>query len=422
MRTMVRRSGRLTVLCVGVLVAALAVPALAGFSGTELYIPFISRAPGAFGSLWYSTVWIYNPNPSSVSVDLYFLERGPNNTAVTPITVVIGQGETKMYENIVESLAGKTNWNGALRIKCTSKVIASARVFAKASSGAPASQTFGQDFAAVPVSFAIGNGETSVVLGGYQTFPDASSIARFNLGCVEVTGHSVTVRWTVYDSLGVEKDHYDKGVSAFSQAQGAYKDYFTPPPDPAPSLTNARITAKVISGTGKVICYGSMVTNDTTGTPPVQDPTTFEMQYPDSALTTPHLTGLFHGAVWSTDGLVVEGGVETTLSDLGLVSYSGSAGLQCGSDLYTLDFADTPASAIAIDGSGNFTASITIGYEDGGATVFTTTWTLAGNRDKDGILTGTLRSDTTGGTGDWASCNGTNVVRNWRAGWTENPG
>jgi hypothetical protein len=103
------------------------------------------------------------------------------------------------------------------------------------------------------------------------------------------------------------------------------------------------------------------------------------------------------------------------------VSYSGSAGLQCGDALYTLDLADTPASPLTIDGSGNFTANLTIGYEDSGATVFTTTWTLAGNIDSFGILTGTLRSDTSGGAGDWAACNGTNVVRNWRAGWTKNP-
>jgi hypothetical protein len=416
MRTKARRSATLTVLGVGVLVAVLAAPAFAGFAGTDLFIPFVSRAPGAFGSLWYSTVWIYNPNDASVSVELYYLERNLTNTGVTPVVVTIGAGETKLYENIVESLFGKSNSNGAMRIKCTSKVVASARVFAKASASAPANQTFGQDFAAVPASFAIGLDQSTEILGGYQTVPDATSLARFNFGCVETTGKTVTVRWTAYDELGVEKAFFDKKVNPLSQAQGAFKDYFV-----GLSLTNARIKAKVISGTGKVICYGSLVNNDTKGTPPVQDPTTFEAQYPESALTTPHLTGLFHGAVWSYDGLVVEGGAELTLSDLGLVSYSGSAGLQCGSNLYTLDFADTPASPIAIDGSGNFTASIVIGYEDGGATVFTTTWTLVGNRDKDGILTGTLRSDTTGGTGDWASCNGTDIVRNWRAGWTENP-
>jgi hypothetical protein len=164
-----------------------------------------------------------------------------------------------------------------------------------------------------------------------------------------------------------------------------------------------------------------VITNDKTTPKPVQDPTTFEMTYPDSALTTPNLEGLFHGAVWSTDGLVVEGGVELEIGDLGIVAYQGSAGLQCGSALYTLDLSDTPATPLAIAANGTFTGSVVIAYEDGGATVFTTTWTLAGTRDENGIVTGTLRSDTTGGAGDWAACNGTNVVRNYRAAWTKNP-
>jgi len=164
-----------------------------------------------------------------------------------------------------------------------------------------------------------------------------------------------------------------------------------------------------------------MITNDKTLPKPVQDPTTFEAIYPEGALSAANLTGLFHGAVWSTDGLVVEGGVELEIDDTGLVSYQGSGGLECGDDLYTLDFADVPVDAVEIDDEGDFTTSVIIAYEDEGATVFTTTWTLVGNRDENGILTGTLRSDTTGGTGDWAACNGTNIVRDWRAAWTQNP-
>ena len=391
--------------------------ALAGFSGTDLFIPFVGRGPGAYPSNWFTTVWIYNPNASSVSVDIILLERNKNNVTTAPpkVTVTIAAGETKLYENIVEDTFGKQVY-GALRITSTEKVLASSRTFSKESAAAPLDQSFGQDFAGVPASFAIGLNETAEILGGYQTLPDASSKQRTNMGCVETTGKSVTVRWSARNEAGAELDTFDKAVLPLSQVQGAYKDYFT-----ATSLTNTRISAKVISGQGEVICYGSVITNDKTLPKPVQDPTTFEMQYPDSALTTPNLTGLFHGAVWSTDGLVVEGGLELEIGDLGVVSYAGAAGLECGADLYTLDLSDVPASPLAIETDGDFTGSVVIAYEDGGATVFTTTWTLAGNRDENGIVTGTLRSDTTGGAGDWAACNGANVVRAFRAGWTENP-
>jgi hypothetical protein len=391
--------------------------ALAGFSGTDLFIPFVGRGPGVYPSNWFTTVWIYNPSASSVSVDITLLERNKNNVTTAPpkVTVTIAAGETKLYENIVEDTFGKQVY-AALRIQSTEKVVATSRTFSKESASSPLNQSFGQDFAAVPASFAIGLSESAEILGGYQTVPAASSEARFNIGCVETKGATTTVRWTARDALGAEQDTFDKAVPPLSQVQGAFKDYF-----PAVSLTNSRLSASVISGGGAVICYGSMITNDSTLPKPVQDPTTFDMQYPDSALTTPNLTGLFHGAVWSTDGLVVEGGLELEIGDLGVVSYAGAAGLECGADLYTLDLSDVPASPLAIETDGDFTGSVVIAYEDGGATVFTTTWTLAGNRDENGIVTGTLRSDTTGGAGDWAACNGANVVRAFRAGWTENP-
>jgi hypothetical protein len=411
------RNCRLAVL--GALVAGAAIlmssaPALAGFAGTDLFIPFAGRATGQLGSNWYTTVWIYNPNNSIASVEVYFLPRGFDNRGAVPVIKSVAAGETLMIENIVETEFGKTAY-GALRLKSDLNVVASARVYSKAPS-APISQSFGQDFAAVPPSFAIGLGESTQVLGGYQTVPTNTSQLRYNFGCVEVTGATVRVKWTARDANGVQLGTpLERNVKQYDQLQGAFKDYF-----PGISTTNARVTAEVISGAGKVIVYGSAVTNDIPNLV-MQDPTTFESIYPPSALTSPHLTGLFHGAVWSTDGLVVEGGIELEISSLGVVSYSGSAGLQCGDDLYTLDLADTPASALALDADGDFTGSIVIAYEDGGATVFTTTWTLNGNRDEDGIVTGTLLSTTTGGTGDWATCNGASISRAWRAGWTKNP-
>ena len=392
-------------------------PALAGFAGTDLFIPFVGRGPGAYPSNWFTTLWVYNPNGAAVSVDIYFLERNKNNFSTPPpvITVSIAAGETKIYENIVETTFGKQAY-GALRITSTENVVATSRTYSKETAGSPLDQSFGQDFAAVPASFAIKLGESTDIIGGYQTVPDTTSQQRTNFGCIETLGKQVTVKWVARNAAGVQQAEFNKVVLPLGQVQGAYKDYF-----PTTSLTNTRISATVTVGTGAVICYGSVITNDKTLPKPVQDPTTYEMQYPASALTTPNLTGLFHGAVWSTDGLVVEGGLELEISDLGVLSYSGSAGLQCGDALYTLDFADTPAAALAMDGDGDFTGSIVIAYEDGGATVFTTTWTLVGNRDENGIITGTLRSDTTGGAGDWAACNGANVVRNLRAAWTENP-
>ena len=260
--------------------AVVATPALAGFAGTDLFIPMAGRGAGAYPSNWFTTLWVYNPNASAVSVDISFLERQKNNVTTAPpkVTVSLAAGETALLENIVEDTFGKQVF-GALRVQCAEKVVASVRLLSKESASAPLNQSFGQDFAAVPATFAIGLNESTEILGGYQTQPDATSEARFNIGCVETTGKQVTVRWSARDETGAEQDTYDKSVPPLSQVQGAFKDYF-----PAVSLTNSRLTASVISGTGEVICYGSMITNDKTLPKPVQDPTTFEMVYPDELL------------------------------------------------------------------------------------------------------------------------------------------
>src|SRR5512137_2505531 len=119
-----------------VLFVTLASAALAGFAGTDLFIPMAGRGIGAYPSNWFTTVYLYNPNPTAVSVDLTFLERNKDNVAVSPprITDTLAAGETKVYENIVVTTFGKAGTvYGAVRVQCASKVVATARVFSKES-------------------------------------------------------------------------------------------------------------------------------------------------------------------------------------------------------------------------------------------------------------------------------------------------
>ncbi len=275
-----RHTGALLAIVLSLLAAT---PILAGFAGTDLFIPMAGRGVGAYPSNWFTTVYLYNPNATAVSVDLTFLERNKDNVATSPpkVTDTLAPGETRIFENIVETTFGRTGTvYGAVRIQCGEKVVASARVFSKESESAPLTQSFGQDFAATPASFAIGLNESSEILGGYTTQPYQDSEARYNLGCVETTGvGSATVRWIARDAAGAEQKHYDRVVPRLAQTQGVFHDYFTDV-----ELTNARISANVIAGAGKVICYGSLVTNDKTFPKPVQDPTTFEMVYPEKLL------------------------------------------------------------------------------------------------------------------------------------------
>ncbi|MGD1149297.1 MAG: hypothetical protein ABR961_15255, partial [Thermoanaerobaculaceae bacterium] len=49
-------------------VCALAAPALANFSGTDVFIPSLGLGPGASNSQWNACIWVHNPNSSPVNV------------------------------------------------------------------------------------------------------------------------------------------------------------------------------------------------------------------------------------------------------------------------------------------------------------------------------------------------------------------
>jgi hypothetical protein len=195
----------------------------------------------------------------------------------------VGPGATEKLENVVEAYFHEQAF-GALRVTCaTEKLVVTSRVYSQAA-GEGESDSVGQDFAGVPASFAIGVGEKSQILGGYQTVPTAGSEHRYNFGVVETTGQSATVRFRALDANGAELGVTSFQVREFSQRQVAFKDHF-----PGVSTENARLEVEVISGEGKVIAYGSQIANGS------QDPTTFEMTYAAEAAAT--LSGLLPGGV-----------------------------------------------------------------------------------------------------------------------------
>ncbi len=249
-----------------------AAAAFAGFAGTDQFLPMAGRQAGVFPSNWFTTVWIYNPGAAAATARIFLLVRNTANPAPPFVDVLVGPGDTEKIENIVESLFHSQVF-GALRVTCdTQKLVVTSRTFSKEAS-AGENGSVGQDFAGVPASFAIGAGESTQVIGVHQIEPAAGSDYRFNFGFVETTGHPATVRVTAFDGNGQNQGSASLQVREFSQRQLAFKDYF-----PSVSTDNVRLAVEVISGTGKVIAYGSGIANGS------QDPTTFEMSYKDSLL------------------------------------------------------------------------------------------------------------------------------------------
>lgn len=243
--------------------------AWAGFSGTNVFLPSVGAKPGVAPAVWYTTVWVYNPNPTSANITVYLLERQANPAPRT-YTDTIPSGDTKRYDNAVQTMFGVQTF-GALRITSNVKVVVGSRIYSQSGT---LDDSVGQFFAGVPASFAIGQGESTDLLGVWQTQPGADSTFRYNFGFVETTGTGTcNVQVAVKDPTGATVGSKSYTVRQWEQVQKAFKDEF-----PSISTQNARLTVAVTGGSGRVIAFGSQVAQGS------QDPSTFEMAFRDSLL------------------------------------------------------------------------------------------------------------------------------------------
>jgi len=295
------RTSTRSVLAVVFLATVLVAPqVLAGFAGTEVFLPSVGRKPGAGGSQWYTTVWVYNPNPTAVNLTFYLLERDRDNSAPRLYNDTLPAGEVRRYDNAIWTMFGVEVF-GALRVVASERVVVNSRIYSLATGGEQ-KDSVGQFFAGVPASFAIGAGQKTQILGVFETTPSDASEFRYNFGFVETAGANTTVTVTVYDETGSELGSKSYSLRPYEQKQFRFPTEF-----PAISTTNARLQAEVTGGTGKVVAFGSGVANRST------DPSTFEMTFDDALLGgSGGLSAVAHDASLSGDG--------TTLSPLGIAS------------------------------------------------------------------------------------------------------
>lgn len=245
-------------------------PSYAGFSGTDIFLPSVGGRPGVAPAVWYTTVWVHNPDTTPANLTFYLLER-QENLAPRTFTDTLPGGETRRYDDAVRAMFGVEVF-GALRVTANVKVMVGSRIYSQ--SGGKLEDSVGQFFAGVPASFAIGPGESTELVGAWQTKPDAESLFRYNFGFVETTGSdSATVAVEVKDPAGALAASKNFTVRRWEQVQRSLAAEF-----PGIDTSNARITVRVTGGSGRIIAFGSQVAQGS------QDPSTFEMAFKDSLL------------------------------------------------------------------------------------------------------------------------------------------
>ena len=377
------------------------VPLFAGFASTEAYLPSVGRVPGKNGAQFYTTVWATNLTTAPQTFTFRFLKAGQSNPSPPSFDDTLAPGETRVYENVVESKLGLTNALGAARITSSGEIFVSERIYNQAP-GDDLGNTEGLFFAGVPKSFSISAGQSASIQGVDQ---GSSENFRYNFALIETGGGSADVNVQVFDGSGTLLGQRSFPLSPYEQIQPSVADVV-----PSIATTNARVTATVIDGDGSVLLAGAQVANES------EDSTGFEMTFRDDLLGgssgSGGLTAVAH------DSTLIGNGTSTSplgVNPEGVVkSVNGlhsALTLAAGSNITITPSGNTLTVASSGGGGGGLTLPFS-GSTSGSGTAFAISNTGTG----DGIH-GSSASTGGSGTGVYGTTHGISGETGWAGVW-----
>lgn len=220
-------------------------------SANRYVLPGVADFETVFSN-FHSDVRVYNGSATPVTTMLTFYPQG-NPSGSTSKTEVVGAGETKVYDNILPTLFGLSATAGSIVVTTAgnSSLIVSGRTYSNSSKGG----TFGQFIPAITPAQGIGGGEAPLQILQLEQSKDF----RTNIGLTELTGNPATVQIVIIppDSTTTATTSVDLQANEFRQLSGLIGNLISG------NTYNARVTVKVIGGTGRVTAYGSVIDNNT---------------------------------------------------------------------------------------------------------------------------------------------------------------
>ncbi len=225
--------------------------------GTRYVVPGVAYIDGL--AKWRSDVRVFNAGTATTTAKITYFPQGNTAGAMTKEVTLAG-GQVLAFDNVLHNFFGinESNAGGSLLISTTSSssLVATARTYAETDNG-----TFGLFAPGVTPEESIGIGEKSAHLLQLEN----SSEYRTNIGLVETSGNaaSVEVSLVLPDSKVTPKLKIDLAANGFLQFPLSGFGVGS-------AVYNARIAVKVISGSGRVSAYGSVIdnrTNDSTYVP-----------------------------------------------------------------------------------------------------------------------------------------------------------
>jgi hypothetical protein len=225
-------------------------------SATRYVIPGVADINNGVAS-WRSDIRFFNPSTSSVAATLAYFPQPGNAAASGTKQITIPAGQVVPVDSALQQFFALSNSGGSLLVTTptSSKLIVTARTYNQTANG-----TYGQFIPAVTPAGSVGLSDNRVL----QLLQlEASDKMRTNLGFVETNGSPVTIEITAIppDSKVVAKTQLTLAANQFIQLNDALKSFGLG------TVYNARVTVKVLSGTGRVTAYASVIDAAT------QDPT-----------------------------------------------------------------------------------------------------------------------------------------------------
>jgi Viral BACON domain len=209
-------------------------------------------------AFWVSDLRIFNAGTTATPATLTFYPQG-NGTPVSK-DVTIDAGEIEVLDNVVSAFFGQPNGAGgaiAITTPASTRLSATARTYNQTANG-----TYGQFIPGVTVAESVGNGDRALQLLQLETSPRF----RTNIGVAETSGNPATVEISAIQPDSIVTPVVTLSLAANEFTQLSLAGFF----DAGAAVYNARVTVKVIGGSGRVTAYGSaidVITQDPTYVP-----------------------------------------------------------------------------------------------------------------------------------------------------------
>jgi uncharacterized repeat protein (TIGR01451 family) len=223
---------------------------------TKWVVPGVADLATGFAN-WQTDLRVFNAGTEDVEASVAFYSQNGGTPKTTTITIPAGQ--VRQFDKALTSLFGASNDGGAVHISTASaaRLIATARTYNQVGAG-----TYGQFISAVTPNQAAGVENRPLQLLQVEE----TDRFRSNVGLVEVTGNPVRLEISAVppDTKFTAVTELILGANEFRQLGSLLRSMGLA------DTHNARVTVRVLDGTGRVTAYVSVIdmfTNDPTYIP-----------------------------------------------------------------------------------------------------------------------------------------------------------